>query len=92
MVNLVIRGYAWVSVDGNPQPERVTRFEETHHIPEFDLDTVLPELGEQHALKMVSDKLHMIEIEFMDEPDPLQRFMRFGTAPLGMVEPVAVKL
>ena len=36
--------------------------------------------------------LSMIEVQFLDEPDPEQAFFRFGNDPRGMVRPVAVDL
>jgi hypothetical protein len=33
---------------------------------------------------------HIIEIEFLDEPDPKQRYFRFGTDPNGMTVPVEI--
>jgi hypothetical protein len=57
-----------------------------------DADTVdLAECAHHHALQLV-DGPHMIEFEFLDEPDPNERFFRFGTDPRGMVLPFAFKL
>lgn len=51
------------------------------------------ELAERHALTLLAlpggDK-HMVEIEFLDEPDPLLRFFRFGTEPGMMVKPIRI--
>lgn len=55
----------------------------------------LEALAEKHALALLAkpggDK-HMLEVEFLEEPDPLQRFFRFGTDPAGMVAPIGVRL
>jgi hypothetical protein len=55
--------------------------------PEIDLDRILPTMAEKHAEEL-ADKPFMIEIEFLDEPDVNQRFIRFGTDPTGMREPI----
>jgi hypothetical protein len=62
------------------------RFEDHVEIEPDELDTAIPALAAKHVLA-VGDEPHMIEFEFPDEPDPLQRFFRFGTDPSGMVIP-----
>ena len=54
-------------------------------------ETDLEALAREHALRLVGQP-HMIEVEFLDEPDPLQRFFRLGTDPYQMRMPVEVKL
>ena len=74
MTRIAMRGYR----DG------VLMFEEAH-----DADTVdLEKLAESHALQLAGDQrsTHLIEVEFLDEPDVNQRFFRFGTDP----QPVAI--
>jgi hypothetical protein len=55
----------------------------------------LENLAEEHARRMLAlpgGTLHHIEIEFLDEPDPMQRFFRFGTDPRYMVAPIGIEL
>lgn len=67
-------------------------FEDQVVIADTDLEKLLPALAEKHAKAMAEHRLHMIEIEFLDEPDPLQRFFRIGTDPSGMVDPFPIDL
>lgn len=69
---------------------------ETHTIPALNLDTWMEKLCVEHAELLTEDDdtlaPHMIEIEFLDEPDPLQRFFRVGTDASGMLFPLAIDL
>ena len=59
---------------------------------EFDEpDDAMPKAMEHVALMTGFEKC-LIEIQFLDEPDPEQAFFRFGNDPRGMVRPVAVDL
>jgi hypothetical protein len=54
-----------------------------------DFDDWLAALAVQYAALALAG-LVMIEVEDLDEPDPLQRFMRVGTDPRRMVNPVVL--
>lgn len=81
-VHLAIRGFA----------DQKKVFEDLVEFEELRLDRILPELAEKHGKALAAHELHMIEIEFLDEPDPMQRFFRFGTDPSGMVRPIGLGL
>lgn len=55
-----------------------------------DMDVRLPGLVEKHTEYMKDYPKFMIEVEFLEEPDPEQRFLRFGTDPTIMVDPIEV--
>lgn len=82
MINLAIRGFAGAK----------KQFEDVIEIDEASLNKLLPALAKKHAQALASHELHMIEIEFLDEPDQKQRYFRFGTDPSGMVKPIAIDL
>jgi len=80
MIHLAIRGFA--------NGQRL--FEQLLTLEEEQIDGLIEAAARDHAEKMKRHELHMIEIEFLDEPDPLQRFFRFGTDPRGMVVPIQI--
>jgi hypothetical protein len=82
MTRLAIRGFVKGKV----------LFEDRVELDDPGLENLLPRLAEKHGLAMKDHTLHMIEIEFLDEPDPLARFFRFGTDPEGMVAPMRIDL
>jgi hypothetical protein len=73
---------------------RACQFQELVDVPEEDeaLDKLIEEITKRHGAQMAAHELHMIEIEFLDDPDPEKRFFRFGTDPAGMVAPVALPI
>jgi hypothetical protein len=70
-----------VYVDGKLKEER-----ENLSTAISEIDVLLVELAQKYA-----HTLHMIEVEFLDAP-PEDRFMRFGTDPRRMVQPIALDL
>jgi hypothetical protein len=82
LINIAIRGFVG----------RKRVFEDRFKLEESTLDQLLPDLAEKHGRAIASNEINMIEIEFVDEPDPLQRFFRIGTDPSGMVWPIAIDL
>ena len=84
MIRLAIRGYA----------AGVLKFEEFEDLLDDDaeLDARIAILANYHAEALAEHRLHMIEIEFLDEPNPNERFFRFGSDPSGMVMPIMVIL
>jgi len=56
----------------------------------LSLNQEIPRLAEKHALLCLQQPT-MIELEFLDEPDPQERFFRIGTDPRGMVQPTAFR-
>lgn len=81
-VRVAIRGFA----------DDKLKFEDRIDLSEADIENLLPALAEKHAKALAEHELHMIEIEFLDEPDPLARYFRFGTDSGGMVAPMAIDL
>ncbi len=67
-------------------------FEDRVEVEAAALDAILPQLAKKHGIALAQHRLHMIEIEFLDEPDPLQRFFRLGSDPSGMVIPIKIPL
>lgn len=49
-------------------------------------------LVEEHTWGIVEGNIDMLEFEFLDEPDPFQRFLRLGTNTQRMAAPMRLKL
>lgn len=80
-IRLVIRGF----VGGIKQFEEPIEVSEAGHEIEG--------LAETHALRLLAlpgGERHMLELEFLDEPNPAERFFRIGTDPSAMILPMAV--
>jgi hypothetical protein len=80
MIRLAFR----IWIDGRKE------LEETTAVAAEAWDELLPRLGAKHAA-FIAGRNHMIEIEFLDEPDQSRRYLRFGTDPCGMVMPVKIQ-
>lgn len=79
-VSLAIRGYA----DGEQ------KFEDQVELDAAD-ERYIHLLAIKHAEALMKSELHMIEFEFLNEPDPMKRFLRFGTDTSRMVAPVKIQ-
>ena len=54
-------------------------------------DTECSALVDKHAKALELYSRFMVELEFLDDPDPERRFFRFGTDPTCMVLPTNYK-
>jgi len=74
-----IRAKVWLS--------GVLKSDKTLEFADDKIDEALEQLAEEHRPLLETQELHLVEIEFLDEPNPLERFFRIGTDPDGMVWP-----
>jgi hypothetical protein len=70
----------------------VRQFEERIEVDESNLDVLVAGLAIKHSSAIAAGMLDMIELEFLDDPDPDARFFRIGTNPAGMVMPFPINL
>ena len=80
-MRVVLRGYK----------KRVLQFEERLEVDAERIDDVIAEIAEKHAMAILAGTLGIIEFEWLDEPDPLQRFTRIGVETEGMDWPMAFR-
>ena len=83
MIRLAIRGF----VAGQKQFEDLLVLND-----DSKLESTIEHLANNHAEALTAHALHMIEIEFLDEPNPLARFFRFGSDPRMMRRPMMIDL
>ncbi|HEY1896717.1 MAG TPA: hypothetical protein VGG62_10615 [Terracidiphilus sp.] len=81
-MRLAIRGFAGY----------LKKFEDRVEIDSDEIENLIPSLAEKHGQALAAHRLHMIEIEFLDELDPIDRFFRIGTNPSRMVVPIEFDL
>jgi hypothetical protein len=81
MLRLVIRGYL----------KKVRQWESSVEVWYDKMPSLMCDLADQHVKSMLGGTLDMVEIEFLDEPDVMQRFLRLGTNPDGMVMPIEIE-
>lgn len=74
-----------IAVRGFAEGRRI--FEEIFEAETPDLE----EIAVRHAERLLPYPKHMIEVEFLDEPNPLERFFRLGTDPSRMVQPIGIQ-
>jgi hypothetical protein len=67
-------------------------FEQHIELEEDRIEGLIAAAARDNAVMVTAHELHMIEIEFLDEPNVEERFFRFGTDPAGMVAPVRIDL
>jgi hypothetical protein len=65
--------------------------EEVVEVDEKSLGEIMPKLAEKHA-RLCAERPTMIELEFLDEPNTMERFFRIGTDASGMVVPLRIDL
>lgn len=61
-------------------------------IDSVGIDRIIPTLVAEHVEEIKAGTLGMVEMEFLDEADPMHRFFRIGVEPEGMVMPLRVDL
>jgi hypothetical protein len=61
------------------------------NIPQNEIDGLVQRLANEHGALMSAGLIDMVEMEFVDEPDPKQRYLRVGINPTGMVFPIEVR-
>lgn len=65
--------------------------DEAHDVTEDKWKDLAQQLGKEHAEEMFKHP-HIVEVEFLDQPNPAFRFFRFGTDVERMKNPLRISL